>query len=332
MHAVLYYDGTTVGELPWANTLLGRRERLSQRLSAIATLLDTHASSLVGTDPVSDLKDAKRQDHLDLPEDDMRVVDDVAFHSAISTLSAFNAQNGDDRLRDYSARLRARISSLRASMRPFSGSGVQPSQVPPRPLSGHTPVSRERSPQGPQVLPASLILGQPKTRQPGLKLADIYTCSIPPAVFGVDPADQSTVTDVPNACGPTNDWELKVAIENTDQTANTVLPDVVYDAGPERAWGTCWKGYDDCNGAPQPGGAYEGLKHFSNSDDGFVTQFSWIIDNWFGPTESSCSECDPAYDYGKVFTAANNDSAIMSPTFYFEDETTSPGCVVNRTP
>ena len=70
VHAVLYYDGTTVGELAWVNTVLGRRERLAERLAAIATLMDTHASSLVGADPVSDLRDAKRQAHLDLPEDD----------------------------------------------------------------------------------------------------------------------------------------------------------------------------------------------------------------------------------------------------------------------
>ncbi len=87
VRAVILEDGSSVGEPAWINAVLVRRIRLYDRLLSLHDLLKSEVGAGLSREAVLDkLRASKAEADTQLPNDDLRVIDDVAFDSAISTL------------------------------------------------------------------------------------------------------------------------------------------------------------------------------------------------------------------------------------------------------
>jgi len=89
VRAVIFKDGSSAGDPVWVNAVLARRFRMYDRLLSLHDLV----SGLVGIGITREgilerLRAAQTDVDKQLPEDDLRTMDDLAFHGAISTFDA----------------------------------------------------------------------------------------------------------------------------------------------------------------------------------------------------------------------------------------------------
>jgi hypothetical protein len=89
IRAVIFEDGSSAGEQAWINEVLIRRIRLYDRLLSLHDLLRGELDSGRSRQAVIEkLRASKAEADAKLPNDDLRVIDDVCFESAISTIEA----------------------------------------------------------------------------------------------------------------------------------------------------------------------------------------------------------------------------------------------------
>ena len=110
--AVVFEDGSTAGDPTWIDAVLARRVRFYDRLMSVHDLLKQQ----IGTGPrlpsiIDKLQSAEASAHKQLPEDDLRVMDDTVFTGAIRTMEA-NSGTVDDLLRVYIKHLEGETAEL----------------------------------------------------------------------------------------------------------------------------------------------------------------------------------------------------------------------------
>ena len=111
--AVIFEDGSTAGDSSWIDAVLARRLRFYDRLINVHDLLKQQigtGASLPGV--VDKLQSAQASADKQLPQDDLRVMDDIVFTSAISSIQPRSGQNVDDLLRAYIKHLEDEASQL----------------------------------------------------------------------------------------------------------------------------------------------------------------------------------------------------------------------------
>lgn len=100
--AVVFEDGSTDGDPSWIDALLARRLRFYDRLMGLHDLLKQQIGTGASRQAVIDkLQSAQASADQQLPNDDLRKMDDLAFLRAISTMQANLANNLDDLLKQY---------------------------------------------------------------------------------------------------------------------------------------------------------------------------------------------------------------------------------------
>jgi hypothetical protein len=330
VHAVIFFDGTTQGEDAWIQTILARRGRLYQRLATIRALLLSHVSMAPNDlNPEADLAVMKSDAHSSLPDDEIRIVDDVAIDSAILTMTAADVRNGDPTISSHVQRLVRRMTILKsaADSLQYSRQSGQLQFPPPAPRKMHY-VSQEQVGGIPMLL--AVLEGFGGARLPSFSLhfparvpiADIYKCYL-----DTPTGDKATVVQTLDSCGPSRLWDLKASIQDTDKTTGktTLVP---FDAGNYKAYGACWSASVDCNGQSHSAGNDAGGEQLVRQDNGSYSKFWWQLDDWSSPTTSACNVCDP---YPSGVTVSNStDTVYTSPFFTFTDNLTSPGCTVSQ--
>lgn len=100
--AVIFKDGSSAGDPVWVNAILARRVRLHDRLLTLEDLL----SPLVGTgiSPgaiVEKLRTTLTEALKQLPDDDLRAVDTMAFFDATSTFDRVRQDKSENLLKLY---------------------------------------------------------------------------------------------------------------------------------------------------------------------------------------------------------------------------------------
>ncbi|HEY4901983.1 MAG TPA: hypothetical protein VIH89_00785 [Candidatus Sulfotelmatobacter sp.] len=86
VRAVIFKDGSSAGDPVWINAVLARRFRLHDRFLALHDLLSERVGTGISREEILDLlRTAQADAEKNLPEDDLRVMDTVAFYGAIST-------------------------------------------------------------------------------------------------------------------------------------------------------------------------------------------------------------------------------------------------------
>ena len=87
VRAAIFQDGSTAGDPVWVNAILARRLRLYDRIISLRNLLGQKGSSESSPEAViAMLRAAQSEADKQLPEDDLRVIDDTMFYGAISTI------------------------------------------------------------------------------------------------------------------------------------------------------------------------------------------------------------------------------------------------------
>jgi hypothetical protein len=116
IRAVVLEDGTSVGDSAWINAIFATRIRLHDRLLSVHELLRQQVGTGISREGIIALL-LRAQSDIDkkLPDDDLRVMDDVVFHGAISTFDANREANADQVLKVCLKSLEKRAAKLEHS-------------------------------------------------------------------------------------------------------------------------------------------------------------------------------------------------------------------------
>jgi hypothetical protein len=289
VRAVIFKDGSSVGDPVWINAALARRLRLYDRTLSLYDLLIPLVGTGVSRDAILDLLRAAQADsEKQLPDDDLRVMDAVAFYGAISTLDKNRRAPVDIVLREYLEYLKRRALYLEYSRPNLETIRTLPARTP-KPLSEGTLPAEFRA------LRASLA-----SNAPGSSLS---YCEILPQAFHDDPVPSLTCSE-----GVQNNNFTFSADSFTQYNATTNKSvDVIWNSpaseGPFQAVGACWA-FTDCDGASDiyyVQGTATGMGAANQISINLVKvtqgqtpqQFYWMLDRYPQPTLADCDECDP---------------------------------------
>jgi len=131
--AVIFKDGSGAGDPVWINTILARRVRLHDRLLSVHDLL----SPLVGTGispraVVEKLRISLTEAVKQLPDDDLRAVDTMAFFDATSTFDRERQNKSENTLKLYLKHLEKRVLVLEYSRPDLDTIRTLPLSIPKR--------------------------------------------------------------------------------------------------------------------------------------------------------------------------------------------------------
>ena len=116
VRAVIFQDGSSASDSVWVNAILARRLRLYERTLSLHELLSQQMGTGISREGVLEmLRTAQADADKQLPEDDLRVMDEVAFYGAISTFEANRETKIDISLNGYLKFLEKRASELERS-------------------------------------------------------------------------------------------------------------------------------------------------------------------------------------------------------------------------
>jgi hypothetical protein len=135
VRAVIFKDGTSAGDTIWVNAILARRLRFYDRILSVDDLV----SQLVGTGTsreavVTKLRATEADVDRELPQDDLRIMDDLVFHGAISTFETNVDAPIDVVLKGYLKYWEKRALALEYSRPPLDTIRTLPQTIP-APLS-----------------------------------------------------------------------------------------------------------------------------------------------------------------------------------------------------
>jgi len=142
--AVIFKDGSSAGDPVWINTILARRVRLHDRFLSLHDLL----SPLVGTGISSGAIAKKLRTSLtgtvkQLPDDDLRAVDTMAFFDATSRFDREERQARAERpLRLYLKYLETRVLVLEYSRPDLDTIRTLPLSIPKRSSESGPPIAK----------------------------------------------------------------------------------------------------------------------------------------------------------------------------------------------
>ena len=113
VRAVVFQDGTSAGDPIWVNAIFAQRLRLYDRLRSIHELLEEQVDTGVSREGILQMLQAAQTDAENRsPEDDLRPLDSIVFHGAISTFDKNREAPVGIALERYLAYLRLRIAQL----------------------------------------------------------------------------------------------------------------------------------------------------------------------------------------------------------------------------
>lgn len=116
VRAVIFQDGSTAGDSVWVNAILARRLRFYDRRLSLHELLRQQVGTGISREGVLNVLRAAQADaDKQLSDDDLRVIDDVAFLGAISTFEANRKTKIDFVLRGYLKSLEKETGELERS-------------------------------------------------------------------------------------------------------------------------------------------------------------------------------------------------------------------------
>jgi len=116
VRAIIFKDGSSAGDPVWVNAVLARRVRLYDRTLSLHDLLTKQVGTGISREGlVNLLRSAREEADKRLPDDDLRVMDDLAFYGAISRFDTNRQAPPDVVLRRYLAYLGLRAAQLERS-------------------------------------------------------------------------------------------------------------------------------------------------------------------------------------------------------------------------
>jgi hypothetical protein len=116
VRAIVCEDGSSAGDAVWVNAIFARRIRLYDRLLSLHELLTQQAGTgILREGLISLFQDAQAKADKQLPDDDLRVIDDTVFYGAISTFGANREVNIVVVIQRYLKHLEERAAQLEHS-------------------------------------------------------------------------------------------------------------------------------------------------------------------------------------------------------------------------
>jgi hypothetical protein len=299
VRAVLFEDGSTVGEDVWIKALIARRNHFYASLVALHGLLAQEAGMAISsTDLTEKIKAAKAAMREIVPQDEFRNVDDLVYDSAIRAFGYMKEADSTPRLRAYMKGLETRIKSLAVS-KPRHEVTATPPEVPPffegrvvttpisltaQPLTSTTYSCTVGSGGGSSVYPASCTGGSS-------------------GVWTVDWAENFAVT-------------IYLKNNTTGKTSTTA-----YNAGAWDVEGLCEQ-YDTCSGTYVNTSVDAGSDFVQAPAGSAGTEFYWTLSRYSYST-SPCP-CEAPYPDGLTVSY----SPLVAYTDYYYVTAGNAVCVV----
>lgn len=312
--AVIFKDGSSAGDPIWVDVILARRVRLYDRLLSLRELLSRQVGTGISREGSAALLQAAQADaDRQLPDDDLRVVDDLAFQSAISTITGNTQASVDLVLARHMDYLEQRASKLEGSLPSLDAIRAKPMAVPkpvsdlrdPKDILGDKSLSNE-------VRPQTASVAAPAVSWCTLSTGSAHQIDSKPCLD----SDGDSVT-VDNEYQPTATFIQYNATTNKKTTIPWTSPYSYW------ADGVC-ASYTDCD-ADNDVYYIEGTAHCEGADcilsNNTVDQgepalrFYWTFDLWDYPTYSTCDQCDICPSC--VYNPTSNDQAFPSTLWYF---------------
>lgn len=285
IRAVVFSDGSTAGEPEWAAALIGRRVRLHDQLVNIHDMLIAKLGLSSIGQLANDLTLAEVDMHKKVPQDEFRIMNDIAFDSVIRTLRTRHHDGSAESINRYVKKLEQRIAQLETFRLQGQPAGAL---VVPLPFQGekiHDGSSRAgyRSVSRLQQTSFSEKLGMERI------FADTYTCTL---------INQTATPVTTNGCQESSiDFELSLNMTQKDTTKNTSSV-VTVNNGPYWAYGFCTETYYDCNGEEETVPTHNGAATGSSIAGSGYKEYYWTLTSWYAeeiscPCGAACSGCTP---------------------------------------
>lgn len=298
VRALVFEDGSVVGEDVWIKAILARRNHFHTSLIALHGLLAQENGSSVSSREVGRKIDAAKAAMRErTPADEFRTVDDAVYDSAIRTL-------GHEKQTDATAHLWAYLHALEAGIKHLSES------KPRYDRSG-------ASPKVPPFLGGRVIAEKSMTASPNTSTA---TCSV---------GGGFSRSYTPNCTGGSSgvwtvDWpvNLSVTLSFTNNGKTTTTP---YNAGAYDVEGLCEQ-YDACSGSSVNTSQDAGSDFNYNTITGGV-EFYWTLST-YGYSTAQCP-CTAPYPDGVI---VNYNAYMTNRTEYYYAVAGATQCVVTVKP
>jgi hypothetical protein len=294
VRAVIFKDGTSAGDTIWVNAILARRLRFYDRILSVDDLV----SQLVGTGTsreavVTKLRATEADVDRELPQDDLRIMDDLVFHGAISTFETNVDAPIDVVLKGYLKYWEKRALTLEYSSPSLSTIRTLPSTIP-KPLADDT-------------LPADFTAAHSalSSKAQALPGAPLSSCSVLGGEFADPhtPQDDCIYEENNTSEGFTNN--LYTSFSNSDfsyyNASTGKATEIAWSWSPgqndlDTARGECFS-YWDCDrdynllykqGSATGQGAASVLATTTVEQGQNSQPFYWEFDNYPEPTFSDC--------------------------------------------
>lgn len=132
VRAVIFGDGSAVGEQVWIDALLRRRHHLYGALMRLHAFLAQEPGSMAPHALAELVQAAEADMHKDVPDDEFRSqVDDLVFESAVGTFQAARSSESTRALKLYMQQLESRIEQVAGSKPDVTSVPNTPAVVPP---------------------------------------------------------------------------------------------------------------------------------------------------------------------------------------------------------
>ncbi len=321
VRAVIFKDGSSAGDRVWVNAILARRLRFYDRILSVDDLL----GPLVGTGASREavlgvLRSAEADVDNKLPQDDLRIMDDLIFHGALSTFENNGDAPVDVVLKGYLKYWEKRALTLEYSRPGLDTIRTLPSAIP-------KPLSDAALPT--DFVAARAALAHKTGARPG---ASLSSCTVLGAQFDVPATQQSDCIDEEDNTSEGYTDNKYTSFSNSDfsyynaSTGKTTDVRWSWSPGPndlDTATGQCVS-YTDCDDAYNifykegsvTGEGAAALTAIKTVEQGQNSQpFYWEFDDYPAPSFSDCDACDPYPDGEENPLSVNTPKAGI--TFYF---------------
>jgi hypothetical protein len=261
------------------------------------------------------LRAAQADADKNLPDDDLRVIDDTAFYGAISTIDKNRKAPVEVVIRTYLASLTLREAQLE---RPRPTLEV----VRSLPLATPKPLSDGSIPADLRSL--RFAFGNYARQSAIANASTLSYCEITPALFDPNPTPSLTCSEGVQNNNYTFSAQFTQYNATTKKTTDPVWNSPA-NQGPFQTVGVCWA-FVDCNGGDDVlyfQGTTNGvgptdktiLKTYKVSQGQSAQQFHWTLDRYPQPTINQCDICDP-FQGGQVPVSVN--AAVPTTTWAFD--------------
>lgn len=317
--AVVFQDGTTAGDPVWVNAILARRLRFYDRTVSLYALLEKQVGTGISRDALVDLlKATQAEADQQLPEDELRVMDDLAFYGAISTIDKNRQVTVETVLQRYLGYLRLRAAKLKRSRPELDTVRTLPVSIP-KPLSDASlpadlRASRLAYASSNVGLPADLLPpGAPHATYTSNTTGAPSYCEILNAALNANPVQPPLAVCALNGLVQSQEYTFSAETFTQYNGVTNTTADPPWSSassanqGPFESFGVCYGTYPNCSGDGNdyyfigPNATGYGAANLSNVNNPVtrVTQgqssapFYWILDQYPYPTDEGCDPCDP---------------------------------------